>query len=315
MKITLLDAKTLGDDLNFDILSSFGEVVVFDNTTPEEVENHVSDSDVLVVNKIKLGAQNLSRAYNLKLICIAATGYDNVDLEYCKENKIAVCNVVGYSTHSVAQVTLSMALSLATHIPEYTDFVNSGKYTESKIANRLVPVYHELYGKTWGVIGLGNIGKQVARVAESMGCKVVAFKKTPDSLYDCRSLEYIFKNADIISVHLPLSSETRGIIDEKLIFSMKENAIFINVARGAVCDENALAEAIKQKKIAGLGIDVYSYEPFDEKHPYNSLLGMSNVCLTPHMAWGAYESRKRCLDEIAQNIQSFLDGDFKNRLV
>jgi len=315
MKITLLDAKTLGDDLSFDILSSFGEVVVFDNTTPEEVENHVSDSDVLVVNKIKLGAQNLSRAYNLKLICIAATGYDNVDLEYCKENKIAVCNVVGYSTHSVAQVTLSMALSLATHIPEYTDFVNSGKYTESKTANRLVPVYHELYGKTWGVIGLGNIGKQVARVAESMGCKVIAFKKTPDSLYDCRSLEYIFKNADIISVHLPLSSETRGIIDEKLIFSMKENAIFINVARGAVCDENALAEAIKQNKIAGLGIDVYSYEPFDEKHPYNSLLGMPNVCLTPHMAWGAYESRKRCLDEIAQNIQSFLDGDFKNRLV
>lgn len=315
MKISFLDAKTLGNDLTFDEFHSLGETVVYQITTPDEVCNHIHDSDVVIVNKIKLHEQNLANAHNLKLICVAATGFDNIDLEYCKTRGIGVCNVIGYSTHSVAQVTLAMALSLATHLPEYNEFVHNGSYSSSGVANKLTPFYHELYGKVWGVIGLGNIGKQVARVAQSMGCHVVGYKRTPDTDFPCCSLDELCSTADIISVHLPLSEETNGLINEKKIALMKKNAIFINVSRGAITDEAALAKAVLEEKIAGLGIDVYSQEPFGTNHPFSSLLNLPNVCLTPHMAWGACESRARCLHEIADNIKSYFSGGNRNRLV
>lgn len=314
MKITILDAETLGQDLSFEIFDSIGETVVFQNTASEDVAKNISDSDVVILNKIKLNENNLKDAKNLKLICVAATGFDNIDLEYCRNRGIAVCNVVGYSTNSVSQVTLAMALSLSVNLAEYTKFVRCGDYTKSGVANKLTPVYHELSGKTWGVIGLGNIGKQVARVAESMGCEVLAYKRIPDKNYDCRDLEYICKNADILSVHLPLSDKTRGLIDKNLISLMKKDAIFINVARGAVTDEKALADAIKNKQLGALGIDVYSVEPFSKEHPFNDILGYPNVCLTPHMAWGSFESRNRCLNEIATNIKAFFNGEIRNRV-
>lgn len=315
MKISFLDAKTLGDDVTFDLFSEIGETVLYPGTMPFEVEDHIADSDVVIVNKIKLNESNLKNARNLKLICLAATGYDNIDLDYCKKRGIGVCNVVGYSTHSVAQVTLSMALSLATHLPEYSDYVRTGAYTKSGVANRLIPVYHELCGKIWGVVGLGNIGKQVARVAESIGCRVIGYKRTPDSDYPCCSLEELCEQADIISVHLPLTSETKGIISRDLIATMKKNAILINVARGAVTDETALADAIKNGQLGGLGVDVYTTEPFGEDHPFTSLYSYQNVCLTPHMAWGAYESRIRCLNEIRANIDAFFKGKIRCRVV
>ncbi len=314
MKLTLLDAKTLGDDINFGTLHALGEVVSYDGTKEEEVESHIADSDVVIVNKVKLNEKTLQNVKNLKLICISATGFDNVDLDYCRKRGIAVTNVVGYSTHSVAQLTLSMALSLSTNLPQFTDFVNDGSYTKSGVANRLTPVYHELNGKTWGVVGLGNIGKQVARVAEAMGLNVIAFKRTPDNAYPCVTLDELFSKSDIISIHLPLNDETRGIIGKNLIAKMKKNAILINVARGAVTDETALADAILENRIGGLGVDVYTEEPFSENHPFSSILNHENVCLTPHMAWGAFEARQRCLDEIAENIKSFTRGEFRNRL-
>ena len=315
MKITFLDAKTLGNDICFDEFHCLGETVVYQTTTPDEMGLHIDNSDVVIVNKIKLNEQTLKHAHNLKLICVAATGFDNIDLEYCKNNNIAVCNVVGYSTHSVAQVALTMALSLATHLPEYNAFVHDGSYTKGGVANYLIPVYHELCGKVWGVVGLGNIGKQVARVAESMGCRVIGYKRTPDSEFECCCLEDLCKTADIISIHLPLSEETKGIIDKNMIASMKKDAIVINVSRGAVTDEQALAEAVLNHHIGGLGVDVYSTEPFPKEHPFSTLLGLPNVCLTPHMAWGAYESRARCMHEIACNIKAYFYGESRNRLV
>ncbi len=314
MKISILDASTLGQDITYDIFKQFGEVVVFQSTSENDVTAHIADSDVVIINKVKLNEHNLSGAHNLKLICIAATGYDNVDLSYCQKRGIGVCNVVGYSTDSVAQVTLAMALSLSTNLTSFTGFVNDGSYTKSGIANCLTPVYHELRGKVWGIVGMGNIGKQVASVANAIGCRVIGFKRTPDRDFACCDLSYICKNADIISIHLPLSNETHGIISKELIESMKKDAILINVARGAVTDENALAEAVLAGKIGGLGVDVYSVEPFGENHPFNKLLGLQNVCLTPHMAWGAYEARVRCINEIAENIASFIDGERRNRL-
>ena len=314
MKISVLDASTLGADISYTALRELGETVLYQNTAPDEVATNIADSEVIIVNKIKLNESNLKDADHLKLICVAATGYDNIDIAYCRKKGIAVCNVVGYSTNSVAQVTLAMALSLSTNLSSFTQFVSSGDYTKSGIANKLTPVYHELDGKVWGVVGLGNIGKQVARVAKAMGCRVISFKRIPDREFPCCNLSYQFQHADIISVHLPLTDETKGIISKDLIETMKENAILINVARGAVTDEAALADAVLNGKIGGFGADVYSVEPFPAGHPYEKILHLPNVCLTPHMAWGAFESRCRCLDEIVLNIQSFLRGELRNRL-
>lgn len=312
MKITFLDAATLGTDISLDEFSSFGEVAIYQASEPEDVETRILDADVVITNKINLNEGNMQNAKKLKLICVTATGYDNIDTEYCQKRGIYVCNVIGYSTHCVAQVTLAMALSLATHLPEYEKFVSSGEYSKSNVANQLSPVYHELNGKTWGIIGLGNIGKQVARVAEAMGCHVLAYKRTPDKDFSCCSLLELCQKSDIISVHLPLSDETKGIIDQSCIDAMKNNVIFINVARGAVTDELALTNAVLSGKIGGLGVDVFTTEPIPNNHPFTTLYNHPNVCFTPHMAWGAYETRVRCLHETYLNIQAFLDGNPRN---
>ncbi len=314
MKIVYLDAKTLGDDLDLTAVSELGEAVIYPNTLQDEVKNVITDTDVIIVNKLKLNERNLQYAKKLKLICITATGYDNIDIDYCREHGIAVCNVVGYSSHSVAQLTIAMALNLSMKLRNYTDFVDDGSYTKSGVANKLSPTYHEMYGKIWGVVGLGSIGKQVANVAQALGCKVIAYKRTPDSVIPCCNLSYLFKKADIISVHLPLNEDTKGIIDKELISQMKKDAILINVARGAVTDEDALAEAVLENKIGGIGIDVYSEEPFSENHPFYKLLNNRKALLTPHMAWGAVESRERCLEHVMENIKAFYRGEIKNRL-
>lgn len=313
MKTVILDGKTLGDDINLDIFGD--DTTIYGTTEPDEVAARVKDQEVVIINKIKLGKQNLEGAKNLKLICVAATGYDNVDTAYCKEKGIAVCNVVGYSTQSVAQLTVSMALSLVMHQKEYNDFVKSGEYTKSGVANRLSPTYYEVFGKTWGIVGLGNIGKQVAKVAEAMGCNVLAFKRTPCQGYNTVPLSELMEKSDIISVHLPASPETNGIISREMIAKMKRNAVLVNVARGSVTDEEALCDAVLEGRIGGLGIDVYTKEPFDEIHPMNKIKDLSNVILTPHIAWGAYESRVRCLNEIRENIESFSRGEKRNRIV
>ncbi len=303
MKIVILDGKTLGDDINLNIFD--GEVSVFATTEASCVSERVRDAEVIIVNKIKLDASNLENAKNLKLICVAATGYDNIDTAYCEKRGIAVCNVKGYSTQSVAQLTVSMALSLVMHQKEYCDFVRSGEYTKSGVANRLTPTYYEVNGKTWGIVGLGDIGKQVARVAKALGCEVLAFKRTNDENYNCVGLGELMEKSDIISVHLPSTPETNGIISRDMLSKMKKTAVLINVARGAVVDEAALCDAVLENRIAGIGVDVYTKEPFDAEHCYNKIKDMDNVILTPHIAWGAYESRVRCLEEIKKNIESF----------
>jgi len=314
MKIVVLDADTLGADLDLSPLSACGEVTVYPSTSPTEGRARLGEAEVAVLNKVRLNEENLSGNTTLRLICIAATGYDNIDLSYCRAHGIAVCNVVGYSTHSVAQLTLTMALSLATHLPEYTASVRDGRYTEGGVANRLTPVYHELCGKTWGIVGYGNIGAQVGRVAAAMGCHVLAYKRTPVEGVACVDLATLCAESDIISVHLPLNEQTRGILGRAEIARMKRDAIVINVARGAVIDEAALAEAIEQERIGGVGIDVYSVEPMPKEHPFYPLRARENVCLTPHMAWGAYEARERCLSEMVENIRAFVRGERRCRV-
>ncbi|MCX7715180.1 MAG: hydroxyacid dehydrogenase [Clostridia bacterium] len=314
MKIVVLDAKTFGMDLDLSIFGEVGEPEIYTETKPDEVSERIRDAEVVVLNKIKLNETNLFHAEKLKLICVTATGYDNIDIDYCRKKFIAVCNVRGYSTQSVAQVTLAMALSLCTSLPQYSEYVKSGLYTQNKAANHLEPVFHEIFGKVWGIVGLGNIGRQVALAARAMGCRVIAYKRMPEDGFDCVDLETLCRESDIISVHLPLCEETRNIINKEKIAMMKKTAIFINVARGSVADEKALALAIEHNRLGGLGIDVYETEPFDEEHPYNRILNNPNVCLTPHMAWGAYEARVRCIREVCENIAAFYDGKIRNRV-
>lgn len=315
MKIIILDYITLGSDLDFSPVYALGEVVKYPTSTIEEAKERVKDADVIIVNKVKMGAQVLDSATNLKLICETATGYDNIDIEYCKSRGIAVANTPGYSTFCVAQVTVSIASYLMTRLGEYRDFVHNGSYSAGNSANKLEPVYHEFYGRTWGIIGFGNIGRAVGNVARALGCNVIVNKRTPVSDFECVSLGELLKRSDIISIHCPLTEQTRGMISENEIKLMKPSAIVINVARGAVWDEKAMANAILENKIGGLGCDVYSVEPFGSEHAFSKILDKNNVCLTPHMAWGAFETRTRCFNTVASNIEAYLKGEKQNRIV
>ena len=315
MKIAILDAKTLGDDISLEAFFDYGEVSVYDTTTPTEMHERVADAEVIILNKIRCNAETLQNAKSLRLICVAATGYDNIDLAYCRSRKIAVCNVVGYSTESVAQLTLSMVLSLATNLTSFGTYVNDGRYTKSGVANALTPVFHELAGKTWGIYGYGNIGKKVARIADAIGCRVIVTKKTQtEEAFPGTDLDILCHESDILTVHTPLNEMTRGSINEARVASMKSDAILVNVARGAVMDEAAVASAILTGKLGGFGCDVYTEEPFPLSHPYQRLLGHPNVILTPHMAWGSHEARERCVNEIAKNIRAFVAGEIRNRV-
>ncbi len=314
MKISFLDASTVGEDLSMELFSRYGEVTVYRETLPSQIEARLAGADAVILNKIRLGKKELEGAHDLKLICITATGFDNVDVSYCRQRGIAVCNVVGYSTQSVAQLTLSMALSLLCHLPEYNAFVSSGAYSASGCFNRLTPVFHEIYGKTWGIVGYGNIGKQVAAAARAMGCRILAYKRTPVDEVECVDLETLCRRSDIISLHTPLNDGTYHLLDKAHIAMMKPQALLINVARGAVADEGALADAIKEDRIGGIGVDVYSKEPMAVDHPFYEIKSYPNVCLTPHMAWGAYETRVRLLEEIALNIEAFQRGERRCRV-
>lgn len=314
LKISILDAGTLGDDIDFSMFDVFGSVNIYDKTKPEEVCGRIDDTDVIIVNKIKLNQTNLAMADKLKLICVTATGFDNIDTAYCRKKGIAVCNVKGYSTDSVAQITMAMALSLINKLPQYDSYVKDFSYTKSGVQNCVSPVFHEMSKLTWGIVGLGNIGKRVANLAKSFGCNVLAYKRTPELGFECVTLERLCRESDIISVHLPLNEETYGIIDKKLISQMKKTAIIINVARGTVVDEAELVKAIKEEKIGGLGIDVYSTEPMMQDSPYTEITDRNNVIFTPHMAWAAYEARVRCMEEIVKNIHSFFKGELRNRV-
>ena len=314
MKIVVLDAATLGTDTDLTPLMQQGTVTVWQNTAPEEIAERIADTEVIVSNKVRLMEPVLRHAKNLKLICLSATGYDCVDTAYCASHGIGVCNVPGYSTQSVAQLTVALVLELTNHLGQYREYVHSGAYSRSGVANALTPVWHELYGKTWGIVGGGNIGRQVARIAEAFGCRVLVCRRKPDAEYETTDLDTLCRESDIISIHVPLTDETRGMIGEKQIGLMKKTAIVINVARGAVTDEAALAEAAKTGRIAGLGVDVYSQEPFGENHPFSGILSLPNVCLTPHTAWGALETRNRCVAMVAENISAFCRGQRKNRV-
>ena len=315
-KIVVLDAGTLGDDLSLAPLEAVGEVTVYRVSPPDTVRERITGADAVILNKVKIGEDQLpaedAPCGSPGIICVAATGFDNIDLEACRRHGVAVANVRGYSSESVAQVTVGLVLSLITHLPVYCKATADGSYTRGGNANMLVPAYHEISGMTWGVVGAGKIGSRVADVARALGCRVLTNRRTPDGV--SVDLATLLRESDIVTIHTPLTPETRGLIGEREIAVMKDGVILVNMARGAVTDEAAVAEAVKSGKIGALGCDVYSVEPFPESHPYYAIRDRENVLLTPHMSWGAYEARARCLSEMILNMEAFFAGEERNRV-
>jgi glycerate dehydrogenase len=311
-KIVVLDAGTLGDDLSLLPLEAEGEVTVYRTSPPETVRERITGADAVILNKVKIGEAQLPAEGAPGIICVAATGFDNIDLDACRRHGVAVANVKGYSSESVMQVTIGLVLSLVTHLSAYCEATADGRYTHGGNANLLVPTYHEVAGMTWGVVGAGKIGSRVADVARALGCRVLTYRRTPDGV--SVDLPTLLRESDIITIHTPLTPETRGLIGAAEIASMKDGVILVNMARGAVTDEAAVAAAVESGKIGGLGCDVFSIEPFPESHPYYAIRQRDNVLLTPHMSWGAYEARARCLDEMILNMRAFFAGEMRNRV-
>ena len=314
MKTVVLDRAAMGRDLDFGMLGEFGPYELYDTTAADEVVKRCADADVVILNKVVLDAEKLNALDNLKLVCVFATGFDNVDIAVAKARGVGVCNVPAYSTDSVMLTAVATVLSLVTHLVEYRNFVADGSYTAAGKANCLEPVYHEANGRTFGLVGYGNIGRAIGRVASALGYNIIVNKRTPVDDAEVVDIDTLCERSDVIVLCCPLTEQTRGLISRERIAKMKSGVVLVNSARGAIVDEAAVADAVISGKIGGFGCDVYSTEPFDKKHPYESIKNRDNVVLTPHFAWAAYESRVRCLNVVYNNIKSFVSGEALNRV-
>ncbi len=318
MKLVVLERASLGKDVDISFFEEFGEVVYYDNTTVEETGERVSDADVIIASKLPFNAGTLAGAAHLKLICETATGYNNVDLAYCKERGIRVTNVVDYCTSVVAQHTLAMTLYLMEKLPVYDNYVKSGAYQNGSVFTQFEPYFTELCGKTWGIIGLGNIGRKVAQMAQVFGCRVIYYSasgKNTASDFERVDFDTLLAESDILSLHCPLTERTEKLIDARALEKMKETAILINVARGPVVDGNALYEALVNGRIAAAGLDVLEKEPITADNPLGRIKDSTKLIITPHMAWASHEARARCAREVYRNIRSFIAGEARNVIV
>lgn len=315
MKIAVLDKETLGSDISLLPITGLGECVLFDNIADEKISEALQEADICVTNKKVLGEHNLKNAENLKLICLCATGYNNVDIEYCKKRGIKVRNVPGYCKESVCQHTFTLLLALMESISYYDSFVKDKSYTKTGLANHIGRPFGEIAGKKWGIIGLGGIGREVARVAESFGAEVsyapISGKSRKED-YPEVSLETLLKESDIISIHSPLNEKTKNLINKDTIALMKNTALVINVGRGAIVNSKDLVRAVDEGKLGGAGIDVYPTEPPSLEDPFMNIKHSERFVLTPHIAWASVEARERCIQIVGENIKALIENKGSN---
>ena len=310
MNIVFLDAATLGD-ISFETICQYGTLTSYENSTPEEALERVRDCDILIINKIQVNAQLIDAAPHLKLICEAATGVNNIDLGYAESKGIPVRNAVGYSTDSVVQATFMHILSLAGHAPYYDDCVKSGRYSSMGMFTDPSVCWSELAGKTIGIIGMGNIGTRVAKVAEAFGMKVCYYSTSGTGHckeYPCLSIEELMATSDIVSIHAPLNERTSGLIGPKELSMMKTTGFIVNMGRGGIVDETALASAIDNGTIAGAALDVFVKEPLPADSPLLKTNHPERLRFTPHTAWASQEARERLVQQIADNIRQFVSS-------
>ena len=307
MKIVFLDAVTLGKDMDFTPFEALGDVVKYPSTKPGEVSERIKDADVLVTNKVPVNAETLGDNDSVKLVCVAATGTNNLDKAFLEDKQIAWRNVAGYSTESVAQHTFAMLFYLYEHLPYYDAYVKSGDYGESPVFTHFDRPFSEISGKTMGIIGLGTIGKRVAEIAKAFGMKVIYYSasgRPPQAGYHQVDFDTLLKTSDIVSIHAPLNSYTRGLMDREAFQKMKKTAILLNTGRGPIVDEKALHDALIEGEIASAGLDVLSTEPIAEDNPLRFIKD-ERVLITPHVAWATVEARERLLKTICEQIRIF----------
>lgn len=305
MKIVFLDASTMGDT-SLAMIEELGELTCYATSTAEEALERVKDAEVIIINKVKVTRELIDAAPNLHLICEAATGVNNIDLDAAAEKGIPVRNVAGYSTDAVVQETFMHLLSLAGNAPYFDETVKSGAYSASPIFTDVTKPFVELAGKTMGIIGMGNIGTKVAQVAEAFGMKVVYFSTSGTShcdKYPSLSIEDLMSESDVISIHAPLNERTKGLIGAGELALMKKSAFILNMGRGGIVDEAALADAISAERIAGAALDVFCTEPLPADSPLLHTTHPERLRFTPHTAWASVEARRRLADGIAENIR------------
>lgn len=315
MKIVVLERNSVGPDISVDCFGDFGELVTYPNTLDHQVSERVKDADIIIANKALLNEASLKDAANLKMVCEFATGYDNVDLAYCKSRGIRVTNAVDYCTDAVAQHTFAMLFYLMEHLRHYDDYVKKGEYgAQDRFSNFDLP-FVELAGKTWGIIGMGNIGRRTASIAEAFGCHVIFHSVSGRSScteYEHVAFDELLAKSDFLSLHCPLSDLTRDLIDKEALRKMKRTAILLNVARGPVVNNSDLYWALQNGEIAAAGLDVLEKEPITSDNLLGRIQDSNKLLITPHMAWATIEARTRIVTEVYQNIQAFLDGKERN---
>jgi glycerate dehydrogenase len=310
MNIVFLDKSTVGNVSNLSKLEKFGDVTCYETTTSAETVNRTRTADIVITNKVVIDQAVMDASPALKLICIAATGMNNVDLQYADKKGIEVRNVSGYSTVSVTQFTFSIILYLLHSLPYYDHYVKSGQYQKSPIFTHLGHEFNELKGKTIGIIGMGAIGQSVANIAQSFGCRIIYFSTSginTSQPYPSVSIEVLLKESDIVSIHAPLNDKTFNLIDINRIKLMKKDAILINVGRGNIVNEADLAFALDHDMIAGAGLDVLSNEPVKSDNPLLKIKNKEKLLITPHIAWASVEARELLIDRICDNIEAALD--------
>ena len=310
MKIVFLDVKTIGEDIDLSGFDALGEVVKYPFSTTEEALERTKDADVIILNKVEINEASIGKAEHLKLVCVTATGTNNLDKEYLAQRGIAWRNVAGYSTESVAQHTFALLFYLFEKLSYYDNYVKSEQYVGDVTFTHFANVFHELSGKTWGIVGLGNIGRRVADLAKQFGCHVIYYStsgKNHNDNYERVSFEQLLTMSDIVSVHAPLDENTRGLFDKQAFERMKSNAIFINVGRGPIVVEHDLADALREGQIGVAGLDVLSVEPMREDNPLRQIKDSERLIITPHIAWASKEARTRLMVTICNQIQEFFD--------
>lgn len=310
MKIVFLDRKTIGDDIDLSAFNEFGEVVIYDYSTVEEAAERTVDADIIILNKVPVNEQTVKNAKNLKLVCVTATGTNNLDKEYLAKRGIAWRNVAGYSTEAVAQHTFSLVFYLMEHLSYYDNYVKSERYVNDKMFTHFEMHFNEIAGKTWGIIGLGAIGQRVAEIATCFGANVIYYStsgKNHSDIYTEVDLDTLLSTSDIVSIHAPLDENTLHLMDATAFTKMKNTAILINVGRGPIIVEKDLADALNSNKIAAAGIDVLDVEPMADTNPLKDIKDSNKLIITPHIAWAAVEARERLMQIIYSQIKEYLD--------
>ncbi len=307
MKIVILDRKTLGYDVSVDIFSKFGEVISYDTTKVNETKDRIKNADIILTNKVYVGKDELENS-SVKLICVTATGMNNVDLEYTKEKNIEIKNVAEYSTSSVIQLAFSMIFYFVQKLTYYKKYVDEQNWQKSDTFTHIDVPFLELDNKRVGIIGLGEIGRDLAKKAKAFNCEIVYYStsgQNTNSEYKSVTLEELLKTSDIISIHAPLNEKTKDLLGYKELNLIKEGAILLNLGRGGIINEADLAKILDEKDIF-CGLDVVSKEPIEETNPLLKVVNKQRLLMTPHIAWASVEARKRLIEKVAKNIEDFL---------